>query len=86
MDEASINRLIEGKIRFLYGVTGLVEMNYKQIELLPENNEAIIRCNHDRLNAMRTTLASITEIDGTPCRVDVKLVSGTIKALRSKMS
>ena len=86
LDEALINMLIEGKVRSLYGVTGLVEMNYKQIEFLPENSEVIIRCNHDRLNEMRTTLASVTEIDGNPCRVDVKLVSGTIKTLRSKMS
>ena len=86
LNETNINEMIEAKIRFLYGVNGLVELNYKQIEFLPEKNSAIIRCNHNRLSEMRATLASITDVDGNPCRVDVKLVSGTIKALRKRMN
>jgi RNase P/RNase MRP subunit POP5 len=86
LNEAQINKLIEAKIHFLYGVNGFVEMNFKQIEFLPEKNDAIIRCNHNRLNEMRAMLASITAAGGNPCRVDVKLVSGTIKALRKHMS
>ncbi len=78
--------MIEDKIHFLYGVNGFVEMNYRHIEFFPDKKDAIIRCSHNKLNEMRATLASIKEADGNPCRVDVKLVSGTIKALKKRIS
>jgi RNase P/RNase MRP subunit POP5 len=80
--EESLNKLIESKIHFLYGVKGAVEINYKLIEFDPEENTAIIRCNHNRLNEMRVVLASITEAEKKPCRIHVTLVSGTIKSLK----
>ena len=88
--EASLNAetldaSIESKIHFLYGVNGAVDINYRLIELI-DGNDAVIRCNHTRLNQMRTALAHISEIQGKPARIDVKLVSGTIKALKKKIS
>jgi RNase P/RNase MRP subunit POP5 len=83
LNDNTLNRLIEAKIHFLYGVNGAVEMNYKLIEYLPDDHDAIIRCNHNRLNEMRATLASINMVDEKPCRIDVKIVSGTIKSLKN---
>ncbi len=36
-----------------------------------------------RLNEMRATLASINMVDEKPCRIDVIIVSGTIKSLKN---
>ena len=82
LSEDSLNRAIESKIHFLYGVKGAVEINYKLIEYNVDENKALIRCNHDRLNEMRVVLSHITEIEKRTCRIDVTLVSGTIKSLR----
>jgi RNase P/RNase MRP subunit POP5 len=77
-----LHRLIEDKIHFLYGVKGAVDVNFRLIDYLFKDHDAIIRCNHSRLNEMRAALAHITRIDDDPCRIDVKRVSGTIKSLK----
>lgn len=79
---ASLNTIIEHKILYLYGVKGAVEIGYKLIEYDPEENTAILRCYHSRLNDFRSVLAHVYDIQGKPARMDVKLVSGTIKSLK----
>jgi RNase P/RNase MRP subunit POP5 len=88
--EASLNKdklqeKIEAKIYYLFGVKGAVDTNYSFIKFFPKLNDAIIRCNHNRLNNMRVAMAHISEINGEPARLDVKMVSGTIKTLEKKM-
>jgi RNase P/RNase MRP subunit POP5 len=85
LDSKLLNEIIEDKIHFLYGLKGAIEINYKLIDFIPENKDAILRCNHNKLNDMRTVLAHITKLNEDDCRVDVKKVSGTIKALRQKV-
>ena len=85
LDSRLVNEIIENKIHFLYGLKGSIEINYKLIDLIPENKDAIIRCNHNKLNSMRTVLAHITKIKEENCRIDVNKVSGTIKTLRKKI-
>jgi ribonuclease P/MRP protein subunit POP5 len=80
--EDIVHKAIEDKSHFLYGVKGTTELNYRLIEFHPEEQNLIIRCNHNRLNEMRAVLAHISEINGVPVRIDVKLVSGTIKTLK----
>ena len=77
-----VHKAIDEKIHFLYGVKGASEMNYRLIEFYPEEQNLILRCNHNRLNEMRAVLAHISKIDDAPVRIDVKLVSGTIKTLK----
>ena len=85
MNEDLLNKTIESKIHFLYGVKGAVEINYRLIEYNQDENWAIIRCNHNRLNEIRVVLANITEVEKNPCRIDVTLVSGTIKSLKKHL-
>lgn len=85
LDIETLDTSIESKIHFLYGVNGAVEINYRLIELL-DGNDALIRCNHTRLTQIRTALAHISEIQGKQARIDVKLISGTIKSLKKKIS
>ncbi len=83
--EPQFRSALEYKIHFLYGVTGATAMNMRVIEWDDENQAAIIRVNHHKLNETRAVLAHLSEIGGAEVRVDVKRVSGTIKALKSKI-
>ena len=83
-EEAAL-KAVEDKIHFLYGVKGASEINHRLIEFYPEAQNLILRCNHNRLNEMRTILAHISEIKGTDVRLDVERVSGTIKTLKKNM-
>jgi RNase P/RNase MRP subunit POP5 len=82
IDAESLNKEIDAKIHYLYGVKGAVEMNYRLIDFFQDGSYAILRCNHNRLNEMRAALAHISAISEKPTRIDVLRVSGTIKALR----
>ena len=82
LDSNMVNKVIDAKIQYLYGVKGAVDMNYRLIEYFPEGNNAIVRCNHFMLTELRAALAHITDIAGEPARFDVLRVSGTIKSLK----
>ena len=82
LDPSMLNRVIDAKIQYLYGVKGTVDMNYRLIEYFPDGYNAIVRCNHVTLTELRAALAHITDIAGEPTRFDVLRVSGTIKSLK----
>ena len=82
LNHSLLNKVIDAKIQYLYGVKGAVDMNYRLIEYLPDGYNAIVRCNHDMLSELRAALAHITDISGEPARFDVLRVSGTIKSLK----
>ena len=84
LSEEQVERAITAKIHFLYGVKGADELNYRLIDYYPDEQNLIIRCNHDRLNEIRAVIAHISEINGNKVRMDVNLVSGTIKTLKRK--
>ena len=85
IEESIFRSAVDEKIHFLYGVTGATAMNMRVIEWDDEDQAAIVRVNHNRLNEMRAVLAHISEIGGAEVRVDIKRVSGTIKTLKSKI-
>ena len=82
LDHSMLNRVIDAKIQYLYGVKGAVDMNYRLIEFFTDGCNAIVRCNHVMLSELRAALAHITDIAGEPARFDVLRVSGTIKSLK----
>ena len=82
LDSSMLNRVIDAKIQYLYGVKGEVDMNYRLIEFFPDGYNAIVRGNHVTLTELRAALAHITDIAGEPARFDVLRVSGTIKSLK----
>lgn len=86
LDRETLDNAIDAEIHFLYGVKGAVDINYRLIDYNSEPHDAIIRCNHIKLNDMRAALAHLSELGGGPARLDVRLVSGTIKTLKKKMS
>ena len=86
LQEEDLNQVIGSKSRFLYGVKGASELNFRLIENIPHNRAVIIRCNHNRLNEMRTVLAHISKVKESDIRFDVKSVSGTIKALKKHVA
>ena len=83
--EKNFKEVIADKIHFLYGVTGSTAINFRMIEWDNDKQAAIIRVNHTMLTEFRAVLAHIQEIKGKKTRLDVLRVSGTIKALKSKL-
>jgi RNase P/RNase MRP subunit POP5 len=65
----------------LFGEYGASQTDLTLIKYNPERNYAIIRCSHKALEMVRASITSVTEINGKPCAVHTRRVSGTLKAL-----
>jgi ribonuclease P/MRP protein subunit POP5 len=60
--------------------TGLVLIDYDE-----EKSFAVVRCAHKAVETVRTAVAFITKIGDKPVAIHVLKVSGTLKALYSKL-
>jgi RNase P/RNase MRP subunit POP5 len=69
----------------LYGEYGASKTNLSLIDYNPETNQAIIRTNLLSLNLVRSSIATITSINGKQISLHVISISGTIKALNKNI-
>jgi RNase P/RNase MRP subunit POP5 len=76
---------IWGAIVKLYGEYGASQTNLTLINYDQETKIAVIRTSLEALNLVRTSLASITSLTGDEAALHVVVVSGTIKALLTKL-
>jgi len=56
------------------------------IEYNPEDGYAILRCSHKALEMVRASIAAITDMRDEPAVIHIIKVSGTLKALRRKIT
>jgi len=70
----------------LFGEHGASQTNLTLIEYNSEKSRGIVRCSHKAVEIVRASVASITEINEKPVVIDVLGVSGTLEALRKKVS
>jgi len=70
----------------LFGEYGASQTNLTFIEYNSEKSWGIVRCSHKAVEMVRASVASVTEINGKPVAIDVLRVSGTLKALRKRVS
>ena len=70
----------------LFGEYGASQANLALIEYDQEKSWGIIRCSHRAVEMVRASIASVTEINEKPVAIHVLRVSGTLKALRQKVS
>jgi ribonuclease P/MRP protein subunit POP5 len=84
--ERAVMNAIWKAILQLYGEYGASQTDLRLVEADQERNYAVVRCSHKSLEKTRASIASITEINGKPAAVHVIGVSGTLRALRKKVS
>jgi ribonuclease P/MRP protein subunit POP5 len=70
----------------VYGVQGLSKIEPVLIDFDDDGQRGILRCNRSHLRQMRAALALITRISDATAALHVERVSGTIKALKSKLN
>lgn len=82
--EQEVADAIQKGVLRLYGVHGLSQIEPVLIEFDEEAQMGILRCSHRQLRKMRASLAYITSIGCHSASIHTAMVSGTIKALRSR--
>lgn len=70
-----------GALLKLYGEYGASLSGLKLIDYDEEERLAVVRAAHEKVEAVRAALASITKIQDKPAAIHVLKVSGTIRAL-----
>jgi len=70
----------------LFGEYGASQTSLALIEYDQEKCWGIIRCLHRAVEMVRASIASVTEINEKPVAIHVLRVSGTLKALKRKVS
>ena len=70
----------------LFGEYGASQANLALIDYDQEKSWGIIRCSHRAVEMVRASIASVTEINEKTVAIHVLGVSGTLKALRRKVS
>jgi RNase P/RNase MRP subunit POP5 len=70
----------------LFGEYGASQAELALIEYNPEKNQAIFRCSHKTLEMVKVALVALTGINNEKTTPRILRVSGTLKALRRKVS
>ncbi len=84
--EKVVEEAIMRGILTLYGMKGLSQANPQLIEYDAEEKKGILRCSHTQLRQVRASLAYITNLEGLSTSINVKRVSGTLRALRRRQT
>lgn len=87
LDEKRLMKAIWGKVYQLFGEVGASQTALSKIDYNEEQAILVIRCSHKRLESTIAATAAITEVDDeASIALRVVAVSGTLKALRNKLS
>jgi len=70
----------------LFGEIGASQTALNKIVWEDEKKILIVRCSHKMLEMVKAAVATVTVVDETDCVIRVLAISGTLKALRGKLS
>jgi len=70
----------------LFGEIGASQTALHKIAWEDEKKILIVRCSHKMLEMVKAAVAAVTMIDEKDCAIRVLAISGTLKALRGKLS
>jgi len=70
----------------LFGEYGASQTDLKFIEYNPKERFMILRCSHDALNLVKTSISMITKIDDSKAALHIVYVSGTLKTLLKRIT
>jgi RNase P/RNase MRP subunit p30/RNase P/RNase MRP subunit POP5 len=70
----------------LFGEFGVSHAELVLIEYNPKSRQAVFRCSHKTLELVKAAIVALTEIGSEKAALHILRVSGTLKALRRKLS
>lgn len=85
-EDADIRQAVWSAVQRLFGEYGASQTGLFLVEYDKLRNLAVLRCSHTALPMVRASIASVTEIQNHTVAIHVLRVSGTLKALRKKLS
>ena len=78
-------RTIWDMVYQIYGEFGASQTSMSMVQYDGDTETLRVKCSLAGLEAVRTAIAAVTEIERKPASLQVVAVSGTLKALRNKL-
>ena len=82
----SLAAALSGSLVKLFGEYGASLADFRLVDYQPESNCAILRCSHKVLDMVRASIVALKDVDGEKTALRIVCVSGTLKALRKRLS
>jgi RNase P/RNase MRP subunit POP5 len=86
LDEKRLMNAIWGKVYELFGEVGASQTALSKIRYDKEHGIIVLRCSHKRLDEVVAAVSALTEINHSPVVPRILAISGTLKALKNKLS
>ncbi len=86
VNEKQLMKAIWNKIYELFGEVGASQTALSKIDYNNNQGILILRCTHKRLDETIAAIATIIEINELPVIPRIVSISGTLKALKKKLS
>lgn len=77
---------LSGSLVRLFGEYGSSLADLRLVDYQPGSRCAVFRCNHRAVEMARALIAALKDVDGEKTALRVVYVSGTLKALRKRLS
>jgi len=85
-EERDIFNAVSLNLLKLFGEYGVSLAELTLIDFNSETSHAIFRCNHSALEMAKTSISALTEVGRKRAATEIVYVSGTLKAIRRRIS
>ncbi len=85
-DKSEIWKAIISNLQYLVGTLGYADVNPYLVKIQKDLDGLVIRCNLKQVRTLVAAIALVNNIEGERVALDVKKVSGTLKALVKKLN
>ncbi|MCS7135514.1 MAG: Rpp14/Pop5 family protein [Nitrososphaerota archaeon] len=85
LDKSEIWKAILSSLQHLVGALGYADVNPYLVKVQKDIDGLVIRCNSKQVRTLVAAIALVNSVGGERISLDVKKVSGTLKALLKKL-
>lgn len=86
LDKSEIWKAIFSSLQYLVGTLGYADVNPYLVKIQKDLDGLVIRCNSKHVRTLVAAIAMINNVGGEYVSLDVKKISGTLKALLKKLN
>ncbi|MEM3401438.1 MAG: Rpp14/Pop5 family protein [Nitrososphaerota archaeon] len=86
LDKSEIWKAILSSLQYLVGTLGYADVNPYLVRIQKDLDGIVIRCNSKQVRTLVAAIAMVNNVGGESISLDVRKISGTLKALLKKIN
>jgi len=85
LDKLEIWKAVQSSLQYLVGALGYADVNPYLVRVQKDLDGLVMRCNSKHIRTFVAAIALVNNVGGERVALDIKKVSGTLKALLRKL-